>query len=110
MADDLITLTRTEYQDLADARDHAIAMRDIATGAMETLSGAEVDAYLAAPTPLAFWRMHRGLTQAELATKADVALHSLAEAEAAVSSLGVDHLVKAARVLRVRMEDLVAEQ
>ena len=62
-----ITLTRAEYEDLIDARDHALAMRDIASGAVETLSGAELDAYLAGPTPLAFWRRHRGMTQAALA-------------------------------------------
>ena len=30
---DTITLTREEYEDLVDARDHANAMREIATGA-----------------------------------------------------------------------------
>lgn len=53
---DTITLTRAAYEDLVDARDHALAMRDVATGAVEALTGAEVDAYLAAATPLAFWR------------------------------------------------------
>jgi hypothetical protein len=55
-------LTRGEYEDLIDARDHAQAMCDIASGAAETLTEAEVDAYLASATPLAFWRRHRGLT------------------------------------------------
>jgi hypothetical protein len=59
---DTITLTRGEYEDLIDARDHAQAMCDIASGAAETLTEAEVDAYLASATPLAFWRRHRGLT------------------------------------------------
>src|ERR1700722_15935572 len=41
MADtDTITLTRTEYEDLVDARDHALAIRDIAGGAAETLTSA----------------------------------------------------------------------
>ena len=60
MADtDTITLTRTEYEDLVDARDHALAIRDIASGAAGTLTSAEVDAWLAAASPLAFWRRSR---------------------------------------------------
>jgi hypothetical protein len=30
---------------------------------MQTLAGADVDAYLPAKTPLAFWRRHRKVTQ-----------------------------------------------
>ena len=51
-----VTLPRQEYEDLIDARDHAVAMRDVKTGVMETLSEAEVAAYLQAVTPLVIWR------------------------------------------------------
>ena len=74
-------MTRDAYDDLIDARDHAIAMRDIASGAVETLTGPEVDAYWAAPSPLAFWRRHRGLTQVALAAQVGIAQSSLAQAE-----------------------------
>jgi hypothetical protein len=60
-------MDRADDQDLIDARDHAVAMRRIATGEMETIPESEVDDYLAAPTPLAFWRKKRGYTQASLA-------------------------------------------
>jgi DNA-binding XRE family transcriptional regulator len=106
---DTITLTRAEYEDLIDARDHAQAMRDIASGAMETLSGAEVDAYLAAPTPLAFWRRHRGLTQAVLAGRVGIAQSSLAQAETGRRGLKVETYAKLAKVLRTRIEDLLAD-
>ena len=106
---DTVTLTRAEYQDLLDARDHAVAMREITSGAMETLAEHEVDAYLAAATPLAFWRRHRGLTQAALAAQAGIAQPSLAQAETGHNRLSVGTLAKVARALRVRMEDLVAE-
>jgi hypothetical protein len=46
----LVTMTAEEYQDLIDARDAAIAMREIANGTMPTIAEADVDAYLAAPT------------------------------------------------------------
>ena len=104
---DTITLTRTEYEDLIDARDYAQAMRGIATGAMETLTGAEVDAYLASPTNLAFWRRHRGLTQTDLAARTGIAQPSLAQAETGRRGLSAGTYAKLAKVLRVRIEDLL---
>lgn len=69
---DTVTLTRTEYENLVDARDHAQAMRDVVTGKLETLGDADLDACLAAPTPLAFWRQRCGLTPAALAQASGV--------------------------------------
>jgi len=106
---DTITLSRTEYQDIIDARDHAVAMRDVATGAMETLSEAELDAYLEAGTPLAFWRKHRGMTQTTLATQADVSQAFLAQIETGKRVGTVSVLAKVAKALRVRIEDLVTD-
>jgi hypothetical protein len=68
-----VTMSAEEYQDLIDARDHFLAMRDIAAGTLPTVPDDAVDDYLAAPTPLAFWRKHRGLTQADLAGAAGIA-------------------------------------
>ena len=106
---DTITLTRAEYEDLIDVRDHALAMRDIAGGGMETLTGAEVDAYLASPTPLAFWRRHRGLTQAALAARVGIAQSSLAQAGTGRRGLKVETYAKLAKLLRTRIEDLLAD-
>lgn len=106
---DTVTLSRQEYEDLLDARDHALAMRDVATGAMETLTEEELDAYLAAPSPLAFWRQRRGLTQAALAAEAGVTQPYLAQIEAGKRIGDVRLYARLARILRVRMEDLVAE-
>jgi DNA-binding XRE family transcriptional regulator len=102
-------LTRQEYEDLIDARDHAVAMRDVATGAMETLSDAEMDAYLAAPTPLAFWRRRRGLTQAALAAAVGVSQPYLAQIETGARKGDVRLYARMAKALRLRIEDLVAE-
>jgi transcriptional regulator with XRE-family HTH domain len=76
---------------------------------METLSSAEADAYLAAPTPLAFWRKHRGLTQAVLAERVGIAQPSLAQAEAGRRGLSVGVWAKLAKTLRTRIEDLLPE-
>ena len=105
-----MVLTRAEYEDLVDARDHAIAMREVATGTMEKLPDAEVDAYLAAPTPLRFWRVHRGLTQADLAVAAGMSQHLLANVETGSGELAVGTLARLARALRLRMEDLVTDE
>lgn len=104
---DADTLTRAAYEDLTDARDHGRSMRDIATGAVETLTGAAVDAYLAAPSNLAFWRHHRGMTQAALAARIGIAQPSLAHAETGRRGLSVMTLAKLAKVLGVRIEDLL---
>ena len=106
---DTITLTRAEYEDLIDARDHAIAMRDIASGGVATLTGAEVDAYLAASSPLAFWRRHQGLTQVALAARVGIAQASLAQAETGRRGLKVETYARLAKALKVRIEDLLAD-
>jgi DNA-binding XRE family transcriptional regulator len=96
-------------EDLIDARDHSRAMRDIVSGAIATLTDAEVDAYLAAPTPLAFWRRHRGLTQAALAARVGIAKASLAKAETGRRGLKVETYGRLAKALQTRIEDLLAE-
>lgn len=107
MSKDTITLTRAEYTDLVDARDHAQAMRDVTTGAMETLSDTDMDAYLAALTPLAFWRKRRGLTQAALALAVGITQPYLAQIERGIRLGDILLYAKFARALRVRIEDLV---
>ncbi len=66
-----VSLPKSEFQDLVDARDHAIAMRDVAGGA-PILTEAELDAFLAAASPLAFWRQRAGMTQTALAKKGSI--------------------------------------
>ena len=74
----LVTMTAEEYQDLIDARDAEAAMRAIAAGTLQTLSAGDVDAYLVAATPLAFWRKHLGFTQADMAQAVGVSQPYLA--------------------------------
>ena len=107
MDTDTVTLTRAEYEALIDARDHAQAMREVATGAKETLSDTELDAYLAARSPLAFWRKHRGLTQTALAASAGITQPYLAQIEGGSRGGDVALFAKFASALRVRIEDIV---
>ncbi|HVZ06986.1 helix-turn-helix domain-containing protein [Rhodopila sp.] len=71
---------------------------------------ADMDAYLAAPTTLAFWRKHRGLTQAELAVAAGLSQAFVAQIEGGEREGTVQALARIARALRVRIEDLLADE
>lgn len=104
--DELVVLSRQEYQDLLDARDHAAAMREVAAGA-DTLTDAELDEYLAAPTPLAYWRKHRGMTQTQLAAQVDISQPYLAQLEAGKRVGDAKLCARLAEELRLRIEDLV---
>ena len=98
-----------EGQDLIDARDHAMAMRDVAAGTLPTVADADVDAWLAAPTPLAFWRRQRGLTQAVMAEAAGVSQSYLAQLESGQRTADVRLYARLAACLGVRIEDLITD-
>jgi DNA-binding XRE family transcriptional regulator len=107
--EEMVVISREEYEDLVDARRHEAAMRDVAAGRLETLSETDAVAYLAAKTPLAFWRRHRGMTQAALARAVGISQPYLAQMETGARE-GQATLYRAlGRVLRVRMEDLIAD-
>ncbi|TCZ64493.1 helix-turn-helix transcriptional regulator [Roseicella aquatilis] len=106
---DTITLTRAEYEDLVDARDAAVALREVATGAVDTLGEADLDAYLASDSPLAFWRRHRGMTQAALAASVGISQPYLGQIERGVRTGDVHLYQRLARALRLRIEDIVQD-
>jgi DNA-binding XRE family transcriptional regulator len=108
--EDLIVLTREEFEDLVDARDHADAMRAVSTGAMETLTSSELDEFLSSPTPLAFWRKRRGLTQSALARAVGITQPYLAQIEAAKRTGDISLHAKLARALGTAIEDLLPLQ
>jgi DNA-binding XRE family transcriptional regulator len=106
--EEVIQMDRSEYENLIDARDHAIAMRDVASGNMPVISDNDMDAYLAATTPLAFWRKHRGLTQAQLATAVEVTQPHIAQIENGQREASAAIYAKMARRLGIRTDDLIA--
>lgn len=114
--DDIVILSRAEYEKLAGARedadDAAVAralLSRVEGGTEETLSTEELDAYLKAPTPLAFWRRKRGLTQAALARQAGVAQGYISEIEAKRKQGDVAVLKRVAQALRISLDDLVTD-
>lgn len=94
-------------EDARDIRDAEEALAEIEAGTVELLSHDEVLALLRAPSPIAFWRKRRGLTQAGLAGKIGVSQAYLAQIEAAkrTGDIGIYRRLSAA--LQVDIEELL---
>ena len=90
-----------------EAREVAEAIEAVRTGKLETITAAELRELLAAPTPLAFWRKKRALTQRALADRVGVSQAFIAEIEAGKKMGDVTLYKRLAEALRVKMESLV---
>ncbi len=112
--EEMVVLPRADYEALVDAaedRDDVLAaersLAQIAAGKVQLIPDSEMDDYLAAPTPLAFWRQKRGLTQAGLAERAGIAESELAEIESGKEGrIGV--LRALAEALAITVDELIA--
>jgi DNA-binding XRE family transcriptional regulator len=102
----LAILPAEEYEDMCDALAHATAMADYRAGREEALSLEEVDALLEAPTPLAFWRAKRGITQAKLAKAAGTTQPHIADLESGKHGGSLEIMARIAKALRVKIDDL----
>jgi DNA-binding XRE family transcriptional regulator len=107
--EELVVMARAEYEELQDVAVAATRVRDLAEGREELLASEEVDALLKAPTPLAFWRKKRGLTQAVLAGDIGVSQNFLSDMERGKAIGDVVLYAKLARRLGVSIEDLVPD-
>ncbi|MEW5424668.1 helix-turn-helix domain-containing protein [Amorphus sp. 3PC139-8] len=84
-------------------------MAGVRGGEIATVSDAEAEILLSAQTALAGWRKVRGLTQAALAAEAGISQNYLSDLERGKRSGTTDVLGRLARVLRVRVDDLIDE-
>jgi DNA-binding XRE family transcriptional regulator len=110
--EELVMIAKADFEAMQDAVDAADAARiaaEIASGAREKLTSQEVKTYLAAPTPLAFWRGKRGMTQKALADKIGVSQSYIADLEAGRREGSPLLFKRLAGALRLRMEDLIVE-
>jgi DNA-binding XRE family transcriptional regulator len=107
--EELVVMSRGEYEELQDVAVAATRDRDLAEGREELLESADVDALLNAPTPLVFWRKKRGLTQTALAADVGVSQNFLSDMERGKAIGDVVLYAKLARRLGVAIEDLVPE-
>jgi ribosome-binding protein aMBF1 (putative translation factor) len=116
--DDIVILSRKEYDQLIaaaneDATDAETLRRSIArvkSGKEETFTSTEVDAFLAAKTPLAFFRKKRGVSQDDLAKRAGITQGYLSEIEIGRKSGDVRTLRKLADALKVTLDSLVPDE
>ncbi|HLW91606.1 MAG TPA: helix-turn-helix transcriptional regulator [Roseiarcus sp.] len=113
--EELVLIARADFEalraaaeDAGDAALHAKTKASLARGEQTALSAEEVKAALAAPTPLAFWRGKRGLTQKALAERAGVSQSYVADLEAGRRKGAPALFKRLAAALSLRMEDLVA--
>jgi len=102
----LAILPADEFEDMRDKLAHATAMADYRAGREEALTLDEVDALIAAPTPLSFWRMKRGLTQAKLAKAARTTQPHIADLESGKHGGSLEIMARIAKVLHVKIDDL----
>jgi len=100
----IITLNRSECEDLVSA---CARVGAVAAGAVETLTDADLAELQAAPSPIAFWRKRRGYTQAELAAEVGTTQPFISQIERGTRSGNVRVYVRLAKVLGVRIEDLL---
>ena len=114
--DDIVILSRAEYdaltagrrgEDAADAAHANNILAAIESGTEALLTSEQADRLLAARTPLAFWRKHRGMTQQALSKSIGVAQGFISEIENGAKSGDVHTLAAMARVLGISLDDLV---
>lgn len=104
--EELAILPAAEYEDMRDALLHQKAMADYRAGRIYALSLDEARALLAAPTPLAFWRAKRGMTQANLAKAAKTTQPHIADLEAGKHGGSLEVMARIANALKVKIDDL----
>jgi ribosome-binding protein aMBF1 (putative translation factor) len=102
-------MDRTSVSDDRDAASARAVLARPATGTEQTLTEVEIDALLAAPTPLALWRAKRGMSQSGLARKLGISQGFLSEIESGKKSGDVGTLRKLARALEVTLDDLAGD-
>lgn len=105
--EELVVMTREEFDSLKDVAVAATRSRELAAGDEELLTAEEVKSLLKAPTPLAFWRKKRRLTQTMLAGDVGVSQNFLSDVERGKAVGDVVLYAKLARLLGISIEDLV---
>lgn len=107
--EELAVLPRAELEALRDAAEHAQALAGFREGKIPGLSPGEARALVAAPSPLAFWRKHRRLTQASLAGIVGVTQNYLSEIENGKRGGDVTLWLRLAKALELPVEALIDE-
>jgi DNA-binding XRE family transcriptional regulator len=107
--DELVVLSRRDYEDLVDALAARKVEAALAAGREELLTAEEAAALIAAPTPLTFWRKKRGRTQSQLAAEIGVSQNFLSDLERGKAKGDVTLYGKLARSLDLSIDDLAPD-
>ena len=99
----LAILPAKEYEDMRDALIHQQAMADFRAGHVGAL---RLDEVKALPTPLAFWRAKRGMTQAALAKAARTTQSHVADLESGKHGGSLDGMARIAKALDFSVDSL----
>lgn len=91
---------------LQDIREYDQAKRAIDQGE-ELVPGEVVYAILDGESPIRVWRKHRGITQRQLAEKADISAAYLSQIELGERKGSADVLAAIARALDLTLDDIV---
>jgi len=111
---EMVTIPKDEYlrlkaieEDMSDLHSATEILDRIATGEEELIPAAVVDRLLDGQAPLAVWREHRQLAQAELARQSGVNRVQIIDIETGRKTGSVATLKKLATALRIDLDDLV---
>ncbi|MDC1399282.1 helix-turn-helix transcriptional regulator [Yoonia sp.] len=114
---EMVTIPKDEYlrlkaleEDFVDLQSVSEILQRLEGGEEELIPAAIVDQLLEGEQPLAIWRQHRGLTQAELARRSGVNRVQIIDIEARRKTGSVETLRKLALALDVDIDDLVTVQ
>jgi len=107
--DEMAVLPRAEFEALSETAEHSGAMTQYLSGGLTGLTPEETRAYVAAASPLAFWRKKRGFSQTSLAAELGIAQNYVSDIENGKRSGPVELWLKLSRTLQVPLEALVDE-
>ena len=111
---EMVTIPKDEYlrlkaieEDMSDLHSATEILDRIKTGKEELIPAAVVDRLLDGQAPLAVWREHRQLAQAELARQSGVNRVQIIDIETGRKTGSVTTLKKLATALQIDLDDLV---
>lgn len=112
--DRMVLLPEPEYEALVEAAEDVADLASIrrfesrlAAGEEELLPSAVVDRLLAGENPVRVWRLHRGLTLPEMASRTGLSAPYLSQIETGKRRGTLDALKPIAEALGVQIDDLV---
>lgn len=105
--EEMAILPRAELEALAEASAHARDVESYRAGRLTGLSPEQTRALVEAPSPLAFWRKHRGLTQSALAARVSITQNYLSDIENGRRAGPVELWLKLSQTLDLPVDVLV---